>query len=92
MVEIRQFLPDDAGKGNRSIDDGHRQVFYFHPLVFAKVAGSGAGILSVSLVAFLTAAGYGFFMAGTGEQENFLMARAHGDHARSADDDEQKGN
>lgn len=90
-MEVRQCLPDDAGKGNRRVADGKGQIVNFQLLVFAKVADGWTGVFSVRVVVFITAAGCGLFMAGTGKQENLLMARAHGNHPRPADDDEQKG-
>ena len=91
MVEIRQRLPDDAGLRERRMNDGHRQIINFQPLVVAKVPGERDGSSVVGPVLAVAVAGGRILMAGAGEQENLLMARTYGNHARSAYDDQQKG-
>lgn len=73
------------------MDDGHRQVVNLQPLVVAEVAGQRTGSAAAGAMVFTAAAGSGIFMAGAGKQENLLMARAYGNHARSAYNDQQKG-
>lgn len=91
MVEVRQCLPDDAWLGKWRLDDGHRQIVNLQPLVFAEVPGQGIGSAVAGILVPAASAGGGLFMAGAGKEENFLMARAYGNHARSAYDDQQKG-
>lgn len=91
MVEIRECLPDNAGLRKRRMKDRQRQVVNFHPLVFTEMSRLGAGGAAVGIVVPAASAGGGILMAGAGKEENLLMAGAYGNHARSAYDDQQKG-
>lgn len=91
MVEIRECLPDNAGLGKWRMKDGQRQVVNFQPLVLAEVPGQRTGSAGAGLMAPAASAGGGILMAGAGKEENLLMAGAYGNHARSAYDDQQKG-
>lgn len=91
LMEIRQYLPDDAGKGNRGRNGRNDWIVNLQLTVFAPMVCRGNGIRGAGIMA-ATAAIDCLFMAGTGEQENLRMARAHGNDARSADNNQQKGN
>ena len=90
LMEIRQYLPDDAGKGNRRRNGRNNWTVNLQLTVFAPMVCGGNGIRGMGIVAATAAVG-GLFMAGAGEQENLLMARAYGNHAHPAYDDQQKG-
>ena len=91
MVEIRQCLPDDVRLGQRCMRNGNRQIINLQLPVFAEVPGQRAGRAGAGRIVSVAFAGGGILMAGTGKNENFFMARAHGNHTRSAYDDQQKG-
>lgn len=89
-MEIRQYLPDDAGKGNRGRNGWNDWIVNLQLTVVAPMVCYGNGIRGAGIMA-ATAAIDCLFMAGAGEQENLLMARAYGNHAHPAYDDQQKG-
>lgn len=89
-MEIRQQLPDHTGEGNRRMNRRDGRVVNFQLFMFAAVVCDGRGLRRAGIMA-LAAAVDCLFMAGAGEQENLVMARAHGNHARSADNHQQKG-
>jgi len=91
MVKIRQRLPDDIRQGKRLPKNGNRQVVNFQLPVFAAVPGQEAGSGCAGIMSPVAFTGGGLLMAGTGEDEDFFMARAYGNHTRPADDDQQKG-
>ena len=80
MMEIREGLPDNAGLGKRRMKNGQRQVVNLQTLVFAEVPGQRAGSAAAGTVVPTASAGCGILMAG-----------AYGNHARSAYNDQQKG-
>ena len=90
MVEIRQCLPDDVRLGQRCMRNGNRQIINLQLPVFAEVPGQRAGRAGAGHIVPVAFAGGGILMAGTGKNENFFMTRAHGNHTRSAYDDQQK--
>lgn len=90
-MEIREGLPDDAGLGKRRMKNGQRQGVNLQTLVFAEVPGQRAGSAAAGTVVPAAAAGGGIVMAGAGKEEDLLMAGAYGNHARSAYNDQQKG-
>lgn len=71
--------------------NGQRQGVNLQTLVFAEVPGQRAGSAAAGTVVPAAAAGGGIVMAGAGKEEDLLMAGAYGNHARSAYNDQQKG-
>ena len=90
-MEIREGLPDNAGLGKRRMKNGQRQVVNLQTLVFAEVPGQRAGSAAAGTVVPTASTGCGIVMAGAGKEEDLLMAGAYGNHARSAYNDQQKG-
>jgi len=91
MMKIRQCLPDDVRLGQRRMRHRHHQVTNLQLPVFAEMPGHRGGRTGAGCIVPMAFAGGGILMTGTGKNEDFFMARAHGNHPRSAYDDEQKG-
>lgn len=91
MVEIRQRLPEDIRSWKRLLKNGYCQVVNLQLPMFATVPVQETGSCSEGIMIPVAFARGGFLVAGAGENEDFFMARAYGNHTRPANDDQQKG-